>query len=54
VAGTTLTGVETQAAKSGEGLPEALSAHQRPRPFLDQSTGVETRFTNPFDQEKTR
>jgi type I restriction enzyme R subunit len=45
-AGTTLTGVETQAAKNGEGLPDALPAHQRPLPFLYQSMGVETRFTN--------
>jgi type I restriction enzyme R subunit len=50
-AGTTLTGVETQAAKYSEGLPDALPAHQRPLPFLYQSTGVETRFTNWLDPE---
>src|SRR6478609_9408037 len=33
-AGTTLTGVEPQAAKYSEGLPPALPAHQRPLPFL--------------------
>ncbi len=47
--GDTLTGVETQAAKYSEGLPDALPAHQRPLPFLYQSTGVETRFTNWLD-----
>ena len=30
--GTTLTGVETQAAKYSAGLPDALPAHQRPLP----------------------
>jgi type I restriction enzyme R subunit len=50
-AGTTLTGVEIQAAKYSEGLPDALPAHQRPLPFLYQSTGVETRFTNWLDPE---
>ena len=32
-----------------EGLPDALPAHQRPLPFLYQSTGIETRFTNTLD-----
>src|SRR4051812_23041586 len=50
-AGTTLTGVETQAAKYSEGLPDALPAHQRPLPFLYQGTGAETRFTNWLDPE---
>src|SRR5262249_10118942 len=50
-AGTTLTGVETQTAKYSEGLPDTLPAHQRPLPFLYQSTGVETRFTNWLDPE---
>src|SRR5438132_259826 len=50
-AGETLTGAETQAAKYSEGLPDALPAHQRPLPFLYQSTGVETRFTNWLDPE---
>lgn len=50
-AGTTLTGVEVQAAKYSEGLPDALPAHRRPLPFLYQSTGVETRFTNGMDPD---
>ena len=49
--GTTLTGVETQAAKYSEGLPDTLPAHQRPLPLLYQSTGIETRFTNWLDPE---
>jgi type I restriction enzyme, R subunit len=40
-AGTTLTGVEFQAAKYSDGFP----AHHRPLPFLYQSTGLETRFS---------
>lgn len=47
--GFTLTGVEGQASKYGEGLPKELPAHIRPLPFLYQSTGVETRFTNGLD-----
>src|SRR5689334_2744095 len=50
-AGTTLTGVETQAEMYSVGLPDALPAHHRPLPFLYQSTGVETRFTNWLDPE---
>jgi type I restriction enzyme R subunit len=49
--GTSLTGVETQAARYSEGLPDALPAHHRPLPFLYQSTGGETRFTNWLDPE---
>jgi type I restriction enzyme R subunit len=49
--GVTLTGVEVQAAKYSEGLPAALPAYLRPLPFLYQSTGVETRFTNGLDPE---
>ena len=49
--GTTLTGVEIQAAKYTTGLPEHLPAWQRPLPFVYQSTGVETRFTNGLDPE---
>lgn len=49
--GETLTGVELQATKYSEGLPPALPAHIRPLPFLYQSTGVETRFTNDLDPE---
>ena len=50
-AGTTLTGVEAQAAKYSEGLPAYLPAHHRPLPFLYQSTGAETRFTNWLDPD---
>ena len=46
-----LIGVETQSAKYSEGLPPQLPAHVRPLPFLYQSTGVETRFTNGLDLE---
>src|SRR5438094_4832606 len=49
--GTTLTGVEVQAEKYGHGLPDALPAYVRPVPFLYQSTGIETRFTNALDPE---
>jgi type I restriction enzyme, R subunit len=44
--GSTLTGFETQTQKYSEGVPDALPAPRRPLPFLYQSTGVETRFTN--------
>jgi type I restriction enzyme R subunit len=47
--GVTLTGVEIQAAKYSEGLPQQLPAYVRPLPFLYQSTGIETRFTNGLD-----
>ncbi len=49
--GFTLTGVERQSMKYGEGLPHDLPAWQRPLPFLYQSTGVETRFTNGSDPD---
>ena len=47
--GHTLSGVEIQADKYAQGLPEALPAWQRPLPFAYQSTGMETRFTNSLD-----
>lgn len=47
--GETLTGVETQAEKYATGLPTEIPAPYRPLPFLYQSTGSETRFTNSFD-----
>src|SRR5204862_2805496 len=47
--GDTLTGVEAQAEKYAHGLPVGLPAPFRPLPFLYQSTGIETRFTNTFD-----
>ncbi|HVN85911.1 MAG TPA: DEAD/DEAH box helicase family protein, partial [Candidatus Binatia bacterium] len=49
--GVTLTGVELQATKYSEGVPATVPAHFRPLPFLYQSTGVETRFTNEFDPD---
>ena len=49
--GFTLTGVEVQSEKYGAGLPDNLPAHQRPLPFLYESTGSETQFTNRLDPE---
>ena len=46
-----LVGVEVQALKYSEGLPPGLPAHIRPLPFLYQSTGKETRFTNGLDPD---
>ncbi|MBL0891344.1 MAG: DEAD/DEAH box helicase family protein [Gemmatimonadaceae bacterium] len=47
--GTTLTGVEVQSDKYGAGLPKGIPAPVVPLPFLYESTGVETRFTNRLD-----
>ncbi len=49
--GTPLTGVEPQTERYSQGLPRILPAHLRPLPFLYQSTGVETRFTNLLEPE---
>ncbi len=49
--GVTLIGVEVQAEKYSKGLPTDLPAHIRPLPFLYQSTGLETRFTNGLDPQ---
>ncbi len=49
--GSTLTGVEIQSEKYSTGLPENLPAYHRPLPFLYESTGVETQFTNRLDPE---
>ena len=49
--GETLTGVEPQTAKYAAGLPDHVTAPIRPLPFLYESTGVETRFTNCLDPE---
>jgi type I restriction enzyme R subunit len=49
--GFTLTGVESQSGKYGAGLPDNLPAYVRPLPFLYESTGVETRFSNGLDPE---
>ena len=47
--GTPLIGVETQSGKYSKGLPEQLNAPVRPLPFVYESTGVETRFTDLLD-----
>lgn len=49
--GTTLTGVERQTEKYSKGLPDALPYHSSPLPFLYESTGKETQFTNLLDPE---
>ena len=49
--GSTLTGVEVQSEKYSTGLPDSLPAHNRPPPFLYESTGAETQFTNRLDPE---
>ncbi len=49
--GSTLTGVEVQSEKYSTGLPDNLPAYQRPLPFLYESTGAETQFTNRLDPE---
>jgi type I restriction enzyme R subunit len=50
-AGTTLTGVEWQSKKYSTGVPDELSPPIVPLPFLYESTGKETRFTNTADPE---
>jgi type I restriction enzyme R subunit len=50
-AGSTLSGVEPQSARYSKGLPDSLPAWRRPLPFLYQSTGFETQFTNGLDPE---
>jgi type I restriction enzyme R subunit len=45
--GTTLSGVETQSARYGDGLPASIPARVRPLPFLYESTGVETYDASP-------
>ena len=50
--GVTLAGVELQSAKYGAGLPDDLPAHRRPLPFLYESTGEETQFTNRLDRNR--
>ncbi len=49
--GATLTGVEVQSARYSQGLPAGLPAWRRPLPFLFESTGVETHFTNGLDPQ---
>ncbi len=48
-AGHTLSGVEPQALRYAEGLPQELTAPVRPMPFLYLGTGAETTFTNLLD-----
>ena len=50
-AGATLSGVEVQSGSYAQGLPAALPAWRRPLPFLYESTGAETHFTNGLDPE---
>lgn len=47
--GHTLTGVEIQVARYAAGLPPGLKPPVEPLPFLYQSTGAVTRFTNLLD-----
>ncbi len=49
--GTPLAGVESQSAKYAAGLPKDLPALVSPLPFLYESTGDETMFTDGFDPE---
>ena len=49
--GATLTGVELQSSRYAQGLPNSLPAWSRPLPFVWESTGVETHFTNGLDPE---
>src|ERR1700738_4519370 len=45
----TLTGVEAQSAKYAAGLPDNLPVHPPPLPFLFESNGSVTYFTNGLD-----
>ena len=47
--GVALTGVEAQTKDYAAGVPKELPVPIRPLPFLYESTGVETRFTNLLD-----
>jgi type I restriction enzyme R subunit len=49
--GTTLSGVQHQSRKYSEGLPDLPKAWRKPLPFLYESTGVETYFTNGLDPD---
>jgi type I restriction enzyme R subunit len=49
--GATLSGVEAQSGKYSVGLPDRVPAWHRPLPFLYESTGVETFFTNSLDPQ---
>lgn len=49
--GTTLVEVEHQSGKYVEGLPEWMHPSVYPLPFIYESTGAETRFTNGYDPD---
>ena len=49
--GATLSGVEMQSGKYSIGLPPSVPAWHRPLPFLYESTGAETFFTNGLDPQ---
>src|SRR4051794_33141526 len=49
--GTTLTEVEHQTGRYVEGLPEWIKPPVYPLPFIYESTGAETRFTNGYDPD---
>ena len=49
--GATLSGVEGQSARYAQGLRPALPAWRRPLPFVYESTGVETHFTNGLEKQ---
>lgn len=49
--GTPLSGIEAQSEKYSQGLPDTARAWKKPLPFLYESTGVETFFTNGLDPE---
>lgn len=49
--GMPLSGVEAQSAKYSEGLPEVPPAWRKPLPFVYETTGVETFFTNGLDPD---
>ncbi len=49
--GTTLVEVEHQSGKYVEGLPDWMDPPVYPLPFIYESTGTETRFTNGYDPD---
>ena len=49
--GMPLAGVEVQSAKYRDGLPKGAQAWHLPLPFLYETTGVETYFTNGLDPD---
>ena len=49
--GTTLVEVEHQAGRYVDGLPDWIKAPVYPLPFIYESTGTETRFTNGYDPD---